>query len=76
MTTADKISLNITYEIKEVSKCDVKARLTDMCCIPGTTITKLFEAPGGDPIAYSINGDYILSLRVSEAENIIVEKTN
>ncbi len=76
MTTADKISLNVTYKIKEVSECDVKAKLTDMCCIPGTTITKLFEAPGGDPIAYSINGDYILSLRVSEAENIIVEEIN
>lgn len=76
MITADNIPKDITYKIIQISECDVRARLTDMCCIPGTIITKLFEAPGGDPIAYSINGDYILSLRISEAKNIIVKIIN
>lgn len=72
--TADKMSLGITYKIIEVSTCDIKPRLTDMCCVPNSLITKLFEAPGGDPIAYLINQDYVLSLRISEASKIIVEE--
>ena len=74
MITADKISKDITYKIVEISECDAKAIMVDMCCIPGTLITKLFVAPFGDPVAYLINGDYILSLRISEAKNIIVKE--
>lgn len=73
--TADKLTSNKNYKILEISDCSIKSRLMDMGCIPNTTIVKLFEAPFGDPIAYSINGDYVLSLRVSEAINIIVDKT-
>jgi Fe2+ transport system protein FeoA len=65
MITADCIPLNTTYTIVEVLNCDIKPKLTDMCCIPGTKIVKLFSAPFGDPIAYLINGDYVLSLRFS-----------
>ncbi len=74
MITADKISKGITYKIVEISECDAKARMIDMSCIPGTLITKLFVAPFGDPVAYWINGSFILSVRLSEAKNIIVKE--
>lgn len=73
MITANLIPLNKEYVIVEVLDCHIKSRLTDMCCIPGTKIVKVFSAPFGDPIAYSINGDYILSLREEEVVNIIVK---
>ena len=40
--------------------------------VRGTNITKLFHAPGGDPIAFQIDS-YVLSLRVEEAKTIIIE---
>jgi Fe2+ transport system protein FeoA len=40
-----------------------------MGCVPGTEITKLYTAPGGDPIAFQID-TYILGLRKSEAQEI------
>jgi len=43
-----------------------------MGCVPGTEIMKLYTAPGGDPIAFRIDS-YILGLRKSEAENILVK---
>jgi ferrous iron transport protein A len=43
-----------------------------MGCIGGTEITKLFKAPGGDPIAFQID-TYVLSLRIDEAKTIIVK---
>jgi len=43
-----------------------------MGCIPGTPLKLEFRSPGGDPLAFNIDG-YVLGLRISEAENIIVE---
>ena len=45
-----------------------------MGCVPGTEIVKLYNAPGGDPIAFRIDS-YILGLRKSEAENIFVKES-
>jgi len=44
-----------------------------MGCLPGEKITVEQIAPFRDPISVSVSG-YILSLRLEEAENIIVEE--
>lgn len=50
----------------------IRSRMMDMGLVPGSEISVIRVAPFGDPIEYSIKG-YSLSLRKSEAENIIVE---
>ena len=50
----------------------VKRRMMDMGIVPGSTISVVRVAPLGDPIEYLIKG-YSLSLRRSEAKEILVE---
>lgn len=50
----------------------VKRRIMDMGVTKGTAILVQKVAPLGDPIEVKVRG-YELSLRKSEAENIIVE---
>lgn len=47
-------------------------KLMEMGCLPGTKIKVNFTAPFGDPISIDVAG-YNLSLRISEASNIIIE---
>jgi len=51
----------------------VKRRMMDMGIVPGSEIRVVRIAPFGDPIEFNIKG-YSLSLRKSEAQNIIVGK--
>jgi ferrous iron transport protein A len=48
-------------------------KLMEMGCLPGEKITVEQIAPFKDPISVSVSG-YVLSLRLEEAENIIVEE--
>ncbi len=48
-------------------------QLMEMGCIPGEKVRLLSRAPFGDPISIQI-GSYKLSIRKSEARNILVEK--
>jgi len=48
-------------------------KLMEMGCLPGEKITVEQIAPFKDPISVSVSG-YILSLRLEEAESIIVEE--
>jgi len=50
----------------------IKRRMMDMGIVPGSDIRVVRIAPFGDPIEYLIKG-YSLSLRKSEAKDIIVE---
>ena len=50
----------------------VKRRIMDMGITKGVTILVRKVAPLGDPIEVNVRG-YELSLRKSEAENIVVE---
>lgn len=43
-----------------------------MGLVPGTELVRVLSAPGGDPLAFTVNGDYILGLRVYEAEAVTV----
>ena len=49
-------------------------RLREMGMSPGTRITLVRTAPLGDPIEIKVRG-YSLTLRKSEAEHVLVEKT-
>jgi ferrous iron transport protein A len=53
-------------------KDDISVKLMEMGCVPGERISVEQIAPLGDPISISIAG-YILSLRLDEAEGILVK---
>ena len=58
--------------IKSFEDNELLLKLMEMGCVPGETIRIEQIAPLGDPISVSVSG-YHLSLRMNEAENIIVE---
>ncbi|MCC9168686.1 FeoA family protein [Pontibacter harenae] len=47
-------------------------KLLEMGCIPGTSVKLNSRAPLGDPITIIVN-DYTLSLRLDEAETILLK---
>ena len=58
--------------IKSFSSKEIFLKLMEMGCLPGEKITVEKIAPLGDPISISVSG-YHLSLRLNEAEQIVVE---
>ena len=70
--TADTIQIGKPYTIDSLKQSHFSQRLVEMGCIGGTEITKLFQAPFGDPIAFQID-TYVLSLRIDEAKTILVK---
>ena len=52
---------------------DIELKLMEMGCIPGEEVIVEQKAPLGDPISIRVAG-YSLSLRLNEADQIIVEK--
>lgn len=58
--------------IKEFQNNDILLKLMEMGCVPGESVLMEQVAPLGDPISVSVAG-YHLSLRLNEAENILVE---
>lgn len=61
--------------ISQFTSSEISLKLLEMGCIPGEKIFVEQVAPMGDPISISISG-YTLSLRLCEAENIIVDIIN
>ena len=61
--------------IKSFQKDDIFLKLMEMGCIPGEVIEVDQIAPLGDPISITVSG-YHLSLRLDEAETILVEETS
>ena len=58
--------------IQKFNSDELLLKLMEMGCLPGEKITLEQIAPLGDPISVTISG-YSLSLRLNEAENIMVE---
>jgi ferrous iron transport protein A len=58
--------------IREFKNNEIFLKLMEMGCVPGETILLEQVAPLGDPISVNIAG-YHLSLRINEAENILVD---
>ena len=61
--------------IKYFNSKELFLKLMEMGCLPGEKIIVEKIAPMGDPISIAISG-YHLSLRLNEAEQIIVELNN
>ena len=59
--------------IKSFENDDIFLKLMEMGCVPGETITVEQIAPSKDPISITVAG-YRLSLRLDEAEHILVEE--
>lgn len=57
--------------IKDFDDQEIHLKLMEMGCLPGEKITVEQKAPLGDPVSVSIAG-YTLSLRLNEADHIIV----
>ncbi len=51
---------------------DLLIKLLEMGCVPGEIIKVEQRAPLGDPISIRVSG-YSLSLRITEADQILVE---
>jgi len=57
--------------IKHFNNQEIHLKLMEMGCLPGEEITVEQKAPLGDPVSVNVAG-YILSLRIAEADEIIV----
>lgn len=57
--------------IKDFDDQEIHLKLMEMGCLPGESVTVEQKAPLGDPVSVSIAG-YTLSLRLNEADHIIV----
>ena len=58
--------------ISEFENSELFLKLMEMGCIPGERVLVEQVAPLGDPISVSVSG-YHLSLRINEAETILVD---
>lgn len=73
MKKLSQIKAGRTVVIHSFEKDDIFIKLMEMGCIPGERIKVEQIAPLGDPISIMVAG-YNLSLRISEAEMILVEE--
>lgn len=73
MKKLSQIKPGTTVVIRAFEKDDIFIKLMEMGCIPGEKIRVEQVAPLGDPISIIVAG-YNLSLRLNEAEMILVEE--
>lgn len=66
------VKIGVEVTIKEISNDEIFLKLMEMGIIPGEKITIEKIAPLGDPISVKVAG-YHLSLRINEADKVIVE---
>ena len=70
-----EVKIGKTVIIHSFESDDIFLKLMEMGCVPGEIIKVDQIAPFKDPISISVAG-YQLSLRIDEAEQIIVEEVN
>lgn len=70
--TLNKVPIGRESVISGVSPEGLGTRLMELGLTPGVDVEVLFKAPGGCPIAIMVANDYILGLRVKEAELVTV----
>lgn len=61
--------------IKEFQSEEIHLKLMEMGCLPGEKIAVQKVAPLGDPVSITVAG-YTLSLRLDEADLIVVDLIN
>lgn len=64
--TADMATPHQIMEIQEIQDSDIAVKLLEMGFMPGKTLTLLYKAPFGDPLAFQL-GDSMIALRKQEA---------
>jgi len=69
-----EVEIGKYVRINSFIKDDVYLKLMEMGCLPGELVCIKKIAPLGDPISIKVAG-YMLSLRLNEAETILVEET-
>jgi Fe2+ transport system protein FeoA len=70
-----EVKLGNTVVITSFENDDIFLKLMEMGCVPGEKVTVDQIAPFKDPISILVAG-YRLSLRLNEAEHVIVEDIN
>lgn len=65
--TADMATPYQVMEIQEIQDSDIAVKLLEMGFMPGKTLTLLYKAPLGDPLAFQL-GDSMIALRKQEAK--------
>ncbi len=75
MKKLSNIPIGKSAVIKAFEKDDIFIKLMEMGCVPGEIIKVEQKAPLGDPISITVAG-YNLSLRINEADQILVEEIN
>jgi len=70
-----EIEIGVPAIIRSFENQEIYLKLMEMGCIPGEEIVVLKTARLKDPISVIVAG-YTLSLRLNEAETIIVEQKN
>jgi ferrous iron transport protein A len=73
MKRLSEVKVGRTVIIHSFEKDDIFIKLMEMGCIPGEKVKVEQVAPLGDPISITVSG-YNLSLRINEAEKILVEE--
>lgn len=73
MKRLSEIKIGKTVVIHSFERDEIFIKLMEMGCIPGEKVRVEQIAPLGDPISISVAG-YNLSLRINEAEKILVEE--
>ena len=68
-----EVKVGTSAMITEFNSDELFIKLMEMGCVPGEIVTVDQIAPFRDPISISVSG-YQLSLRLDEAEHIIVEE--
>jgi len=74
MKRLSEIGVGKRVKISSIENDDNLIKLMEMGCVPGEVVQVEQIAPLGDPISISVAG-YSLSLRISEAESILVEES-
>jgi ferrous iron transport protein A len=75
MNTLADIKRGQKVRILSFSNAEIGAKLLEMGCLPGETVSLNKRAPLGCPIAIEVAG-YELSLRKHEAASVLVENLN
>jgi ferrous iron transport protein A len=68
-----EVKIGTTVEIISFDNEEISLKLMEMGCLPGEKITIYNIAPFRDPISIMVAG-YRLSLRLNEAEHILVKE--
>ena len=71
-TTLDKLSFGESAQIDKVlGRGSFRLRLLELGLLPGTTITRIGQAPLGDPLSFRVR-DAVLCLRKTDALMVIL----